>query len=123
MCTVRVAFCLTVSTCSLHFSLVSRVRLRYLHVVDGFISPYSVWMGALMLMRLRDLVKCVSWNLLGAKTDACVFAHRCAFLSTVLSTSHVRSVVFPYVRIATLLMYPVDMASVCSLHCSIKSAL
>lgn len=39
MCTVRVAFCLIVSTCSLYFSLVLRVNPRYLHVGDGFISP------------------------------------------------------------------------------------
>jgi hypothetical protein len=81
VCTVRVAFCLIVSTCSLHFSLVSRVKPRYLHVGVGFISPQSVWMDASTLMRLRDLVKWVSWNLSGAKTEACVVAHRCAFSS------------------------------------------
>jgi hypothetical protein len=46
VCTVRVAFCLIVSTCSLHFSLVSRVKPRHLHVSVGFISPHSVWMDA-----------------------------------------------------------------------------
>jgi hypothetical protein len=74
VCAVRVVFCLIVSTCSFYFSLVSRVSPRYLHVGDGFISPHSVWMGASTSMRLRDLMKWVSWNLPVAKTDACVVA-------------------------------------------------
>jgi hypothetical protein len=68
------------------------------------------------LMRLRDLIKWVSWNLSGAKTKVWVVAYCCAFLSIVPSILHVRSVVLPYARMATLLMYPVDMVSVCLLY-------
>ena len=116
VCTVRVTFCLIISICSLYFSLVSRVKPRYLYVSVSFISPQSVLIDALTLIRLCNLIKQVSWNLSGAKTKACVVAYYCAFLSIVPSISHVCSVVLPYIRIATLLIYPIDIASVCLLY-------
>ena len=76
---VFVALRLTFSVCCFHCSLASIVNPSYLHVTSGRISPHSVWIGVSVLMRLRDLVKWVSWNLFGAKTDACVLAHCCAF--------------------------------------------
>ena len=98
---VFIALRLTSSVCCFHCSLASMVNPRYLHVTSGRISPHSVWIGVCVLMRLRDLVKWVSWSLFGAKTDACVLAHRCAFSRILPSVSHVCSVVLPHARMPT----------------------
>ncbi|KAH8702780.1 hypothetical protein GQ44DRAFT_717310 [Phaeosphaeriaceae sp. PMI808] len=121
--TVFVAFRLTSSRCSLHCSFVSMVSPRYLHVVLGFTSLQSVSIGLLVSMRVRDLVKWVSWNLSGAKMEAWVLAQRCASLRMRLSVLHVSSVVLPHARMPTSSMYPVDIAFVSWLHSSIRSAL
>lgn len=123
VCTMRVVFCLIISIYSFHLSLVSSVKPRYLHVGASFISPYSVQIAALTLMRLRDLVKQVSQNLLRAKTKACIVAYCCAFLSITLSVLYIPSIVLLYAKIATLLIYPIDIASVYLLHYLTKSAL
>ncbi|PVH96959.1 hypothetical protein DM02DRAFT_100858 [Periconia macrospinosa] len=87
--TVFIAFRLTSSMCGFHVSLASIVSPRYLQLDFGLISPQMVWIGWFMSIFLRVLVKCVSWNLSGAKTDACVFAHCCAFWRVLPRISHV----------------------------------
>ncbi|KAF2631869.1 hypothetical protein BU25DRAFT_474904 [Macroventuria anomochaeta] len=73
--TVFVVFRLICSVCSFQCSFASIVSPRYLHVALGCILAHLVRMEVSVLMRLCDLVKYVSWNLLGAKTDACLLAH------------------------------------------------
>src|ERR1700759_2225033 len=93
---VLVAFRLIASICALHLRLASITMPRYLHVVSGVIWAVLVWIDCDTSKRF-DLVKCVSWNFSGAKTDACFVAHCPAVSSASDNWLQVSTVVLPYV--------------------------
>ncbi|KAK1993554.1 hypothetical protein LX36DRAFT_729571 [Colletotrichum falcatum] len=66
--------CSILLICCFYLRVVSIVRLRYLHVGLGFILPYLLCSGVLMLILDLALVKWMTWNLLGVKMDAWVVA-------------------------------------------------
>ena len=72
-------------------------------------------------MRLRALVKWVSWNFSGAKTDACSLARRFVESKPVCNRLQDSSVLFPQVNTATPSTYSVDRVSDKALDSSIRS--
>lgn len=69
------------SICGFRRNVVSIIRPRYLHAGLADASPHTVPKGFSVLIFVRALVKCVSWNFSGAKADACVVDHLIALPS------------------------------------------
>src|SRR3569833_2995007 len=90
-----VAFVLIAWICCFHWRVVSIIMPRYLQVDSGRISPCSVGRLWFTLMRLRALVKWVSWNFSGAKTDACRLAQRFVESKAICKRLQVSSVLSP----------------------------